>query len=35
VVIVKADALAWVDLVLPASILILAGALKLLNLGKE
>jgi uncharacterized membrane protein YqhA len=35
VVIVKADALAWVDLVLPISILILAGGLKLLDLGKN
>jgi uncharacterized membrane protein YqhA len=35
VVIVKADALAWVDLVLPISILILAGGLKILDLGKD
>ncbi len=35
VVIVKADALAWVDLVLPTSILILSGGLKLLNLKNE
>lgn len=35
VVIVKADALAWVDMVLPLSILVLAGGLKLLNLGED